>query len=217
MCQPPQPCYGRGLGGGGCRDILEWPYTRGGGGVPPPFTFQCLRLTAKILLGPFGARGDLSLKFFGPPLAGTIGGLKEERCPSQTPLPPLTQPPPHLPGMVGPAVGQWIGDREVVGSIPGAYQIHGGANCSLGRFPSLVSHSPTSAGVWGWVWGLALEPFAGHRPTVHTPKDREGQGRVRGQHREQISEVHNVGGLRPIPPHERGSSRGQKLLCIPMS
>ena len=39
-------------------DVLERPYTAGGGGVPlprplshpPPLPFRCLRLTAKILL-----------------------------------------------------------------------------------------------------------------------------------------------------------------------
>ena len=56
---------------------------------PPLLPFQCLRLTAKILLQ---CQEDLSLKTFGMPSAGTIGGPKEERCPSQPP-PPLSDLP----------------------------------------------------------------------------------------------------------------------------
>ena len=72
--------------GGGGSDLLERPYTVGGGGVtlPPPWTplppltplppFQCLRLTAKILLRRLQCQEDLSLKIFGLSSAGTIGG-----------------------------------------------------------------------------------------------------------------------------------------------
>ena len=76
----PQTCdmHVTGGGGGGLAtvtnpsDVLERPYTAGGGGYPPPpLPFQCLRLTAKILLR---RQEDLSLKFFGPPLAGALGG-----------------------------------------------------------------------------------------------------------------------------------------------
>ena len=59
--------------------------------LPPPLLpFQCLRLTAKILLR---CQEDLSLQIFGPPSAGTIGGPWEEGGgPSQ----PLPLPPPLL-------------------------------------------------------------------------------------------------------------------------
>ena len=71
---------------------------RRGGGTPPPTPFQCWRLTAKILLRRVRPQEDLSLKIFGPPLAGNIGGPKEEGGPSQTPLPPPhpSDPPPPL-------------------------------------------------------------------------------------------------------------------------
>ena len=102
--------FSRGVGG---RDVLERPYTVGeGGGVPPPLDpppllpFQCLRLTAQILLR---CQEDLSLEIFGPLSAGTIGGPKEEGGPSQTPLPPLQTP--HPPLLIHPWwVGGW-GDQ----------------------------------------------------------------------------------------------------------
>ena len=83
------------------RDVLEGPYTarRGGGSTPAPpidhpplLPFQCLGLTAKILLRRLWRQEDLSFKNFGPK-AGTIGGSKEEGCPSPPP-PPLRPPPP---------------------------------------------------------------------------------------------------------------------------
>ena len=45
---------------------------------PPLLPFQCRRLTAKILLRSLRCQDDLSLKNFGPPSAGTIGGPWEE-------------------------------------------------------------------------------------------------------------------------------------------
>ena len=68
---------------------------------PPPLPFQCLRLTAKILLRLLQCQEDLRLKFLGPPLAGTIRGPWEEGGRSQTPLPApsntsLPIPPPPL-------------------------------------------------------------------------------------------------------------------------
>ena len=45
-------------------------------------------LTAKILLRRLQRQEDLRLKIFGPPLAGTRGGLKEEGGPSHPPPPP---------------------------------------------------------------------------------------------------------------------------------
>ena len=56
----------------------------------PPLSFQCWRLTAKILLRRLWCQEDLCFKIFGPPSAGTIGGPKEEGGPSQTPSPPST-------------------------------------------------------------------------------------------------------------------------------
>ena len=66
---------------------------RGGKPPPPPLTplpFQCLRLTATILLR---RQENLSLKIFGPPLAGTIEGPWEGGGSQPTPPPP----PPRLP------------------------------------------------------------------------------------------------------------------------
>ena len=75
------------------RNVLERPYTVGGGGVPPPWRpplpFQCLRLKAKILLRCLRQQDDFSVKGFGPPSAGTIGRPSEEGGPSQTPLRPF--------------------------------------------------------------------------------------------------------------------------------
>ena len=92
------------VGGGGGSNVLEWPYTVGGSGVPPldpplppPLPFQRLRLTTKILLRRLWCQEDLSLKNFGPPSAGTIGGPWEEGGPSQTPLPPPPFRPPLPP------------------------------------------------------------------------------------------------------------------------
>ena len=84
---PPQGCIGTAV------------HRRSGGSPPPPsyggaplllVPFQCLRLTAKILLWRLWCQEDLN---FGLPPAGTIGGPKEEGGPSQPPPPP---PPPPL-------------------------------------------------------------------------------------------------------------------------
>ena len=74
---------------------------------PPPLRppsllpFQCLRLTANILLRRLRCQEDLRFKNFGPPSAGTIGGPWEEGGPSQPPpLPiprPCANPPPPSP------------------------------------------------------------------------------------------------------------------------
>ena len=66
------------------------------GGVPPLFLpFQCLRLTAKVLLRRLRCQEDLRFKSFGAPSAGAIGGPWEEGGPSpfQTHFRP---PPPFL-------------------------------------------------------------------------------------------------------------------------
>ena len=91
-----------GLAWGGS-DVLGRPYTVGAGGVAPPpppldapplplrppplLPFQCLRLTAKILLRRLRCQEDLS---FSPPSAGTIGGPSEEGVPAKPPPPPFT-------------------------------------------------------------------------------------------------------------------------------
>ena len=83
-------------------EVLERPYTAGGGGVIPPLDppsppllpFQCLRLTAKILLRRLQFQEDLSFKNFGPPSAGTIGGPREEWGSQPTSPPPSSGPPP---------------------------------------------------------------------------------------------------------------------------
>ena len=62
------------------------------GVIPPPLLlFQCLRLTAKILLRCLRCQQDLRFKIFGPPSAGIIGGPGEEGgvpAKSPCPLPP---------------------------------------------------------------------------------------------------------------------------------
>ena len=58
-------------------------------GPPPLLPFQCLRLTARILLRRIRRRKDLSLKNFGPPSAGTIRGPWEEGGSQPNPPPPL--------------------------------------------------------------------------------------------------------------------------------
>ena len=53
-------------------DVSERPYSAGGGGgvPPPPLPFQCLRLTAKILLRRLRCQEDLSFKIFWPAFGG---------------------------------------------------------------------------------------------------------------------------------------------------
>ena len=103
-CQrPPRLASDAAMGNHGCgplasggrpgavpRDVLERPYTAGGGGVhplPPLLPFQCSRLTAKILLRRLRCQEDLRFKMFGPLSAGTTGGPWEEGRGSQ-PNPP---------------------------------------------------------------------------------------------------------------------------------
>ena len=71
-------------------DVLQRLDTAGGAPPPPPpsLPFQCLRLTAKILLRRLWCQEDLRLKISGPPLAGTIGGPWEEGGGQPNPLPP---------------------------------------------------------------------------------------------------------------------------------
>ena len=66
----------------------------------PLLPFQCLRLTAKILLRCLRCQDDLSVKKFGPPSAGTIGRAWEQGCPSQIPLPPTLSIPPSPPSNI---------------------------------------------------------------------------------------------------------------------
>ena len=83
---------------------------------------------------------------------------------------PCSIPPPRPPdGMVGPAVGQWIGEREVVGSIPRVYRILGGANCSLGRFPSLVTGREVAPGGTNFFAFPCLRPSDTMRRWGHGP------------------------------------------------
>ena len=50
----------------------------------------------KVAWAPSAPRG-FKLEHFRLAFGGTIGGPKEERCPSQTPLTPLPSEPPPLP------------------------------------------------------------------------------------------------------------------------
>ena len=50
------------------------------------------------------APSDSSLKIFGPPSVGTIGGPKEEGCPSQPPPPPSSDSPPPPPLPIHPCI-----------------------------------------------------------------------------------------------------------------
>ena len=56
---------------------------------PPLLPFQCLRLTAKIVLRRLRCQEDLSFTIFSPPSAGTIGGPKEEGGVPANPPPPF--------------------------------------------------------------------------------------------------------------------------------
>ena len=90
------PCLGTGVcapmgSSGPCAvpsDVLERPspQDRGEGDRPPLLPFQCLRLTAKVLLRRLRCQQDLGFKILAPPSAGTIGGPQEEGG-SQPPAP----------------------------------------------------------------------------------------------------------------------------------
>ena len=89
----------------GGSDVVERPYTAGGGGGypppgPPSLPFQCLRLTAKILLRRLRWQEDLRFKMFGPPSAGTTRGPSEEGG-SQP------NPPPSPPSNTSLGKGEW--------------------------------------------------------------------------------------------------------------
>ena len=101
-----EPIWGVEGEGGGGRDVLERLYTVGGGGVPPPgpsplLPFQCLRLAAKNLLRRLWCQEDVGFNIFGPPSAGTTGGIPA-KPPSQ---PPFKPPLPRL------RVHPWLGGR----------------------------------------------------------------------------------------------------------
>ena len=70
---------------------------RGGGGTPP-LPFQCLRLTAKILLRRLRCQEDLRLKFCWPAFAWDHrGGPGRRGVPAKTPSPPPSAPLSKLP------------------------------------------------------------------------------------------------------------------------
>ena len=125
-------------------DVLERSYTVGGGGLTPPpplLPFQCLRLTAKLLLQCLQCQEDLSFKNFGRPSAGTIGGPREEGGGSQpTPPPPLSDPPPsnaHPPG-VGRPVGASGAETVFHRPLP---QVAAAPPASRTRQPPHTGHS----------------------------------------------------------------------------
>ena len=76
--------------------------------TPPLLPFQCLRLTAKILLRPLRCQEDLRFKISGPSSAGAIGGPWEEGgweeggSQPNPPTPPQTPPPPLPPFVIHP-------------------------------------------------------------------------------------------------------------------
>ena len=91
------PCGGQGQKGL-IGDVLYRPSTAGGGPPPPPLEppfpvpFQCLRLTAKILIR---WQEDLRCKIFRPAFGGNHrgtlggGGVPAKPLPPPPPLPPL--------------------------------------------------------------------------------------------------------------------------------
>ena len=99
---PPER-YAPGRGG-----VLERLYTGGGGGVTPAWTplllpFQCLRLTAKILLQRLRCEEDLRLIFLGAPSAGDLKGTQGGGgVPAKPPLPLFRPLPPSLPPSLPP-------------------------------------------------------------------------------------------------------------------
>ena len=80
------------------------------GGTPPPhdppplLPFQCLRLTAKLLLRRLRCQEDLRFKIVDAPPAGTIGGPWEEGgFPAKAPPPPLPLKTPPFPSPPSPS------------------------------------------------------------------------------------------------------------------
>ena len=96
-------------------DVLERPCP-----CPLLLPFQSLRLTAKILLQRLRCQEDLSLKIFGPPSAGTIGGPSEEggSQPEPPPPTPLQTPPTPLLLSVGPNFSHHKARVQAVGWFP---------------------------------------------------------------------------------------------------
>ena len=123
VAPPPPPRY---LGPGTIQgvplgqDVLEQPYIVGGGGYPPPprtplLPFQCLRLTAKILLRHLRCQEDSSFKIFGPPSARTLGGPKEEGGVPAKPPPPL---PIHPCSWVALSISREVEETQGAGTFP---------------------------------------------------------------------------------------------------
>ena len=119
----------------GASIVLGRPYTAGGGGVPPPplLPFQCLRLTATILLRRLRCQEDFRFKSFDPPLAGTIGEPWEEGGPRQTPCPPA---PPFTTSL---GAGRCC-------------RAEGAASGGLARTGAAGGASPSRLGPWSYPW-----------------------------------------------------------------
>ena len=128
-------------GGGGVRRdgagqgwIRTAVHRRRGGDLPPPsrtpplLPFQCLRLTAKILLRRLRCQEDLRFKIVGPPSAGTIGGpLEEGGSPAN---PPSTPPPPPSTTSLGQGTGAGVPCVGTVLSLPVQVPFGGGGGQS---------------------------------------------------------------------------------------
>ena len=122
---------------GPSRDVLDRPYTAGGGGsspTPPLLPFQCWRRTANILLRRLQCQEDLSFRIVGPPSVGTTGGAPEEGgVPAKPPLLPwahpcirgttagghmLPQPSPRLGGRLSPTPTKLCAETVSLSSAP---------------------------------------------------------------------------------------------------